>query len=96
MKGKRRTLEDLVLGDDDRVEEVVPNFYYFGLRAAAIDAHAGKHAGHDRTERAGFEGPSFFDGGQIDSAPLGEDALAGRRFARTEWGAITPGGGEHR
>ena len=69
---------------DIAIEQVVPNFHDFGFGAAVVHPQAFQHLRQDPAYGTAAERFGFFERRDIDAAPLAQNALVGRPFARTE------------
>ena len=69
---------------DIAIEQVVPNFHDFGFGAPVVHPQAFQHLRQDPAYGTAAERFGFFERREIEAAPLTENALAWRPFARTE------------
>jgi len=72
------------MGDNGRIQEIVPDFYDFSLRPAPVDAQFGKDARHDGARGLGAQGSRPLQRRQVDASPLGKDALPRCHFPGTK------------
>src|SRR6266852_670409 len=80
---------------DDGVQQLVPDLKNLRLAAAPVNPQLGKHLRQHGTERQSARAVRLFYRGKIQSAPLREDALAGRLFARAKRRNVLEGEAGH-
>ena len=85
----------LGVGDNDWIEEVIPDLYDLSLGAAFVDAQLRKDARHDGARWLGAQGLRPLERRQIDASPLSEHTFARCGFARAARRDVAGGRGQH-
>src|SRR5438876_11866150 len=83
------------MSNESRVERMVPDPDDFCFATPTLNAQLGKHVWHHGACRADARELCLFERGDINAAPLGEDALPRGKFRRAERRDMSRWEGKH-
>ena len=95
IRGGGHNAGGLGVRDNGWVDKIVPDFDYFGLGSAAINAQLGKDFWQNGTDLASADFPAFLQRGQICAAKLRESTFTWRGFTWTEGREVAIGERRH-